>query len=102
HRLDRDRRSGQLDVRKPREQLTERHRYLPPGEMRAEAEVRPRPSEADVWVRVAQHIEAFGIIEHPWVTVRHAVEQHDLVALVEVVARQLEIAGESAAHERHR
>ena len=61
---------------------------LAPGEVGAEAEVRARAAEADVGVRVAADVEALGVVEHARVAVGGAVEQDDLVALVEVVARQ--------------
>ena len=41
-----------LDVGQPRQQLTERDRHLAAGQVRAEAEVRAGPTEADVRVRV--------------------------------------------------
>src|SRR5436190_2777110 len=40
HRVERHGRAGRLDVRQPREQLAERDRDLPAGEVGAEAEVR--------------------------------------------------------------
>ena len=57
--------AGQLDVGQAGEQLAERHGHLAAGEVRAEAEVRTRTAEADVVVRVAQHVERLGIVEHP-------------------------------------
>ena len=66
-------------------QLPERDRDLAAGEVRAEAEVRSRPAEADVRVGIAQHVEAFGVVEHARVAVGDAVEQHDLVAFRELV-----------------
>ena len=63
-------------------------RQLAAGQVGAEAEVRAGAAEADVRVRVAAHVEALGVVEHPRVAVGGAVEEDELVALVEVVARQ--------------
>ena len=85
HRLERHGVTDDLDVGQAREQLPERDRDLAASEVRAEAEVRSRPTEADVRVGIAQHVEAFGVVEHARVTVGDAVEQHDLVAFRELV-----------------
>ena len=66
------------------EQLAEHHRQLAAGQVGAEAEVRTGAAEADVRVGVAAHVEALGVVEHPGVAVGGAVEQDELVALVEV------------------
>ena len=49
--------------------------------MRAEAEVRSRPTEADVRVGIAQHVEAFGVGEHEFA-------QDDKVVLLYGVANR--------------
>ena len=85
HRLERHGLTDDFDVGQAREELPERDRDLAASEVRAEAEVRSRPTEADVRVGIAQHVEAFGIVEHARVTVGDAVEQHDLVAFRELV-----------------
>ena len=54
--------------------------------------MRSGPAEADVRVRVAQHVEAFGVVEHAWVAVGDAVQQHDLVALRELVVADTVVA----------
>ena len=80
-------------------QLPERDRDLAASEVRAEAEVRSRPTEADVRVGIAQHVEAFGIVEHARVTVGDAVEQHDLVAFRELVVADGRRLRRGAPHE---
>ena len=92
-RLERHRVAGDLDVGQAGEQLAEHHRQLAAGEVGAEAEVRARAAEADVGVRVAAHVEALGVVEHPGVAVGGAVEEDELVALVEVVAREGQVGG---------
>ena len=85
HRVERHRVTDDLDVGQTCEQLPERHRDLPAGEVGTQAEVRSRPTETDVRVRVAQHVETFGVVELARVAVRDAVEQDDLVAFGELV-----------------
>ena len=88
HRLERHRLGRHLDVGQPGEELAEDDRHLAAGEVRAEAEVRTGAAEADVRVGIAAHVEALGIVEHAGIAVGDAVEQDDLVAFGEVVARE--------------
>ena len=83
--------AAHLDVGQAGQELAEHHRQLPTGEVGAQAEVRARAAEADVGVRVAADVERLGVVELARVAVGRAVEQHDLVALVEVVPRQRQV-----------
>ena len=87
---------------KPLEQLAEDDRHLTPGQVGAQTEVRTGPAEAHVRVGLAEHVEALRVVEDPRVTVGGAVEHHELVALVEVLAGQRHVAGRRAPHERDR
>jgi hypothetical protein len=68
HRLERYDLTDDLDVGHAREQLPDRDRDLAASEVRAEAEVRSRPTEADMRIGIAQHVEAFGVVERARVT----------------------------------
>jgi hypothetical protein len=98
--LQRHRIAYHLDVGQAGQQLAEHHRQLAPRQVGAEAEVRTRTAETNVRVGVPADVEGLGVVEHARVAVGGAVEQHDLVALVEVVARECQRPGGRAPHER--
>src|SRR5207249_6206217 len=92
------RRSGDLEVRQPAEELLEHYRDLPPREVRTEAEVRPA-AEAQVVVRIATDVEAERLGEHRLVAVGRAIEEQHLVAFADFLAADLGVADGAAAHE---
>ena len=79
------------------EQLLEHHAQLEPGERLAEAEVRAEP-ERDVLVGMALHVEAERIVELRLVAVGRFVEQHALLALEQLLADELGVVRDGAAH----
>ena len=79
------------------QQLLEHHAQLEAGERLAEAEVRAE-AERDVLVRVALDVEAVRVGELRLVAVRRLVEQHALLAFVQLLAHELDVVGDRAAH----
>src|SRR5581483_4459953 len=58
------------DARHALNELLEEHPDLEPGEAGPEAEVRAAPTERDVRVRLARHVEPERLVEDVFVTVR--------------------------------
>src|SRR3954462_549468 len=90
-----------LDVGQPREQLGEDRAQLRAGQRRAQTVVRPAAAEADVVVGLARDVEAPRILEGAVVAVARVVEEHDLLALADVLAAQLDVARRRAAEGEH-
>ncbi len=84
------------------EELVEDGPELGAGQEGAEAEVGAAAAEADVRVRVATEVEAAGVGEDVLVAVGRGIEQHDPVALVDLLAPQQEVAPGRAAEVDHR
>ena len=70
----------------PRKQLAERHCELATGEVGTKTEMRAGTTEAHMGVWVAQDVEPLWVVKLPWVPVRHAIEQDDLVSFSEAVS----------------
>ena len=79
------------------EQLVEHHRDLEARQAGAEAEVGAE-AERHVLVGRAGDVEAERIVEHVLVAVGRRVEEHQLVALVDRLAAQLDVARRGAHH----
>ena len=90
------------DVGDPSEQPVEHHHDLHPSEVRTEAEVGPASAEGDVVVRRAGDVEGVGVLEGVLVTVGRGVPEHDLVALLDLLATHLQVRRRRAAevHDR--
>ena len=87
---------------KPGEQLLEQDAQLQAGQRGAEAVVAAVGAEGDVRVRVASHVEAVRVGEHRLVAVGRRVQQQHPVALVDLLAAQLDVARRGAVHVLHR
>src|SRR5437764_14727118 len=83
-----------------RAKLVEERGRLEPGEVGAEAEVRP-DAERELRVRLPAEIEPVGVGEDGLVAVRRGVVEDDLVAGAHLPAFELDAAGRGAAEIQH-
>src|SRR6478609_10146939 len=79
----------ELDSSKPSKQLAEQVSQLDLGDLAAKAEMRSAAAETHVRVRRPGQVEPVRLVEDRFVTVGRAVEQPDLVACLEFLAREL-------------
>src|ERR1700757_954892 len=91
----------QPHIRNALQQAGLHDRQLQPGELVAQAEVRPE-AEREVVVRVALDVEGFRILEDLFVEVRRLEQQDHLLALVQLGAVKLVVGGDRAGHVLHR
>src|SRR5437867_2219167 len=90
-----------VHVGQPVQELVEHHADLAPREVRAEAEVRAARAEAHVVVRRAGHIEAVRLAPERLVAVRRVVPEDDLVAGVDPLPADLDVARGGAPEVDH-
>ena len=77
---------GGVEVGHPPQQLAEHDRHLAPGQVGAQAEVRPRPAEGHVLVGGAADVEAERVVEVVSRYTEAPVEQVTLAATFEELA----------------
>src|SRR5262245_33311903 len=94
--------AGDLEVGQAGEDLAEHHAHLAAREVGAEAVVRARAAEADVFVRGARHVEIAGVQEHALVAIAGVVPEHHLVAGPDLLAAELGVARGGAPEVDHR
>src|SRR6202044_1487606 len=95
-------RADRADIGQQLEQHTERDRELQPGQVGAEAVVRPGGAEGDVRAGLAGDVERGGVAEVLLVLVGRAIPEHHLVSRRELlVAEHDAVPGDRAAHVQH-